>query len=119
MAGLAAEGFSVTQATVSRDLEQLGAVKERQGYRLAERSAAAGGRLAALVGEWVRSVAVAGHLVVLRTPPGSAHLLGVALDESDLPGVVGNICGDDTIFIALADPAAAQRLASDFDGYRR
>ncbi|WP_221766393.1 arginine repressor [Sphingomonas ginkgonis] len=111
VAALRERGFAVTQATVSRDLEQLGAVKERQGYSLPPRPSQAGDRLTAIVGEWVRSVAVAGNLLVLKTPPGSAHLVGVALDEAGPPEMVGNICGDDTIFIAVADPGAADLLA--------
>ena len=67
-----------------------------------------------MVRDFVRSVDFAGNLVVLRTPPGSAHLVGVALDRSDFPEVIGTICGDDTIFVAVRDmvsaPGLAQRL---------
>jgi transcriptional regulator of arginine metabolism len=68
------------------------------------------------VRDWVRSVDVAGNLVVLKTPPGSAHLVAVALDGTDLPEVVGTISGDDTIFIAVREakqaPAFARRMRS-------
>src|SRR5438876_2309501 len=98
---LSERGFAVTQATVSRDLVELGAVKVRRdgrvSYALPDQvnGARAGPRLATVVHDWVRSIAPAGNLVVIRTPPGSAHLVGVALDQADLPEVVGTICGDD------------------------
>ena len=114
---LAALGFAVTQATISRDLDQLGAVKVRRGgqtsYALPDHlSSSAAPRLAAVFRDWVRSIDLAANLVVIKTPPGSAHLVGVALDHSDLPEIVGTICGDDTIFVACAGAAEAGALAS-------
>ena len=112
-------GFVVTQATISRDLEQIGAVKVRRAgqlsYSLAgEVRAAPGPRLAAVLREFARSIETAANLVVIKTPPGSAHLVGVALDRAELPEVAGTICGDDTIFVAVRDvvsaPSLAQRL---------
>ena len=115
---LAEAGFAVTQATISRDLEQLGAVKIRRegglSYALPDQLASsswAGRRLAAILREWVRSVEPAGNLIVLKTPPGSAHLVGVALDQAELPEVAGSICGDDTIFIAVRDAGETPSLA--------
>ena len=111
-------GFEVTQATVSRDLEQLGALKVRRdgriSYALPEQLSTNGAapRLAPVVRDWVRSVDVAATMVVLRTPPGSAHLVGVALDEAALPEVVGTICGDDTIFAACRSAADAEAIAT-------
>jgi transcriptional regulator of arginine metabolism len=110
-------GFAVTQATVSRDLEQLGAVKVRRAgqlsYALPEQIGdAAAPRLAAVFRDWVRSVEPAANLVVIKTPPGSAHLVGVALDQSELEEIVGTICGDDTIFIACRGPRDAKALSS-------
>ena len=115
---LAALGFAVTQATVSRDLEQLGAVKVKRGgvlsYALAEQlgdSDWAASRLARIFAEWVQSIEAAGNLIVLRTPPGSAHLVGLAIDQAKLAEVAGTISGDDTLFIALrdgVDPAAIE-----------
>ena len=118
---LAGLGFAVTQATISRDLDQLGAVKVRRSgqvsYALPEQvRGSTGPRLAAVLRDWVRSIDVAANLVVVKTPPGSAHLIGVALDQSDLPEVVGTICGDDTIFIACRETAEAQALAAKFRG---
>ena len=115
-ARLAALGFEVTQATVSRDLEQIGALKVRRdgriGYALQLNAAAREpSRLAAVLRDWVRSIDAAAAVVVLKTPPGSAHLVGVALDEAALPGIVGTICGDDTIFAACRSAADAEGVA--------
>ena len=116
---LAGLGFEVTQATVSRDLEQLGALKVRRDGRISyalpdqlNASAAAPSRLASVLRDWVRAIDLAATIVVLRTPPGSAHLVGVALDESALPEIVGTICGDDTIFAACRDSGDAEALAN-------
>jgi transcriptional regulator of arginine metabolism len=113
---LSALGFAVTQATISRDLEQIGAVKVRRSgalsYALPESvGEAPPPRLAAVFRDWVRSVEAAANLVVIRTPPGSAHLVGVALDQSALAEIVGTICGDDTIFVACRAPADARALS--------
>lgn len=114
---LSALGFAVTQATISRDLEQIGAVKVRRdgrlGYALPDAAQPAPAlRLASLLRDFVRSVDAAANLVVIKTPPGSAHLIGVALDQSELPEVVGTICGDDTIFVACANVETAGALAA-------
>lgn len=116
---LSQSGFAVTQATVSRDLEHLGAVKIRRGgtvaYALPDQldgAGWAGRRLEAIVCEWARSIEAAGNLVVIRTPPGSAHLVGIALDQADLPEVAGTISGDDTVFVAVREPTMASALAA-------
>jgi transcriptional regulator of arginine metabolism len=117
-ARLSAQGFEVTQATVSRDIDQIGALKVRRngriGYALPDQltAAATPSRLASVLRDWVRSVDIAATIVVLKTPPGSAHLVGVALDEAALDEVVGNICGDDTIFAACRSTADAEALAA-------
>jgi transcriptional regulator of arginine metabolism len=114
-------GIAVTQATISRDLEQIGAVKVRRAgqlsYALPEgvRNGASP-RLAAVFRDWVRSVEPAGNLVVIRTPPGSAHLVGVVLDQSELGEIVGTICGDDTIFVACRAAAEAESLSVQLRG---
>ena len=118
---LAEAGYGVTQAVVARDLEQIGAVKVKRegklGYalpeRLGERNWAAD-RLTRIFAEWVQSVDTSGNMVVVRTPPGSAHLVGLAVDQAKFPEVVGTIAGDDALFIAVRsglppDPLA-QRL---------
>lgn len=114
---LSSLGFAVTQATISRDLEQLGAVKVRRegqlSYALPDQvHGAPGPRLAAVLRDFARSMDTAANLLVIKTPPGSAHLIGVALDHSDLPEIVGTICGDDTLFIACGSPEAAAELAT-------
>ena len=113
---LTKQGFAVTQATISRDLEQIGAVKVRRdgqlSYSLPEQVRdAATPKLAAVFRDWVRSIDPAGNLVVIKTPPGSAHLVGVALDGAEMPEVVGTICGDDTIFVACRTEKAGKKLA--------
>jgi transcriptional regulator of arginine metabolism len=122
---LAAGGFEVTQATISRDLEQIGAVKVRRNgqlsYALADdvRGDVRTGpdpRLAAVFRDWVLSVEPAANLVVIKTPPGSAHLVGVVLDQSELPEIAGTICGDDTIFIACRGTAEALSLSVKLRG---
>ena len=114
---LAGLGYAVTQATVSRDLEQLGAVKVRraghQRYVLPDEvTKAATPHLAAVFRDWVRSIDASANLVVIKTPPGSAHLVGVVLDQSDLPELVGTICGDDTIFVACRSAVEADTLSA-------
>ena len=114
-------GFAVTQATISRDLDQLGAVKvRRQGllcYALPEQEQEQAPRLAVLR-DFVRSIDTAANLVVIKTPPGSAHLIGVALDQSDLPEIVGTICGDDTVFVACPSNKAAAELTAKLQAER-
>lgn len=109
-ARLKAQGLAVTQATVSRDLDQLGAVKVKRGgvlrYALPDQIGDndwAAARLQRIFADWVQSVEAAGNLIVLRTPPGSAHLVGLAIDQARLDEVAGTICGDDTLFVALKD----------------
>jgi transcriptional regulator of arginine metabolism len=123
--GLAALGYSVTQATISRDLEQLGAIKVRRDNRLTYAMpqqltpGADGPEMRVVVRDWVRSVDFAGNLVILRTPPGSAHLVGVALDRAELPEVAGTICGDDTVFVAVRDAKRAPEFARRLEALRQ
>jgi transcriptional regulator of arginine metabolism len=114
---LRASGFDLTQATVSRDLEQLGAIKARRDGRVAyalpddlRGAMTSERRYRALFSEWVRSAEAVGQLIVVRTPPGSAHLVGVAIDEARRPEIAGTICGDDTIFVAVREIAQAPGL---------
>jgi len=118
---LARLGYTVTQATVSRDLEQLGAVKVRiageLSYALPDQiGGAPSPRIASVFRDWVRSVDTAANLVVIKTPPGSAHLVGVALDNSDLAEIAGTICGDDTIFVACRSAPEAETLSAKLSG---
>ena len=117
-ARLSALGFEVTQATVSRDIDQIGALKVRRngriGYALPDQLSgpATPSRLASVLRDWVRSIDVAATIVVLKTPPGSAHLVGFALDEAAPEEMVGNISGDDTIFAACRSVEQAEALAT-------
>lgn len=119
---LAALGFSVTQATVSRDLDQLGAVKVKRGgalrYALPDQigdSDWSAGRLARILREWALSVESAGQMIVIRTPPGSAHLVASAIDHSDLIEIAGTVSGDDTLFLAVRDGHAIPALIARFE----
>lgn len=114
---LAALGFAVTQATISRDLEQIGAAKVRRAghstYVLPDIDSTTPERgLASILRDFVRSIEPAANLLVVKTPPGSAHLVGVALDQTGLGEIVGTICGDDTLFIACRSAADAEIVAS-------
>jgi transcriptional regulator of arginine metabolism len=122
---LAAQGVQVTQATVSRDLEELGAVKVRTpagtAYAVTSDGQARPGtpeavdaRLGRLLEELCVSAEATGPHVVVRTPPGGANLLASALDRAGLPDVAGTIAGDDTVLLITRQPAtsAAGALAS-------
>ncbi len=104
---LRAAGMVATQATVSRDLDELGAIRlRREGqprYALPQAPAAGAAALDRLLAEWVVSIEAAGSLIILKTPPGSANAVANTLDAADLPEVAGTIAGDDTIFVALRD----------------
>ena len=120
---LGADGVEVTQATLSRDLEELGAVKLRGPdggapvYALPEdghpmRASGSGtSRLTRLLGEMLVSVDASGNLAVLRTPPGAAQFLASAIDRVALHDVVGTIAGDDTILVVAREPLTGTELA--------
>jgi transcriptional regulator of arginine metabolism len=117
---LALEEIDATQATVSRDLEELGAVRVRlpgvdgQVYAIADLpkdQVAPVEHLRRVLGEWVVDLGVSGNLVVVRTPPGSAHVVASALDRSNLDGVIGTVAGDDTILVVAADGVGGEAMA--------
>lgn len=108
---LAAQGIRTTQATLSRDLAELGVLKGASGYRLQDAAPEpAGDALDALVRRLLAGVEQAGNLVVLHTPPGQASALAVQLDRSSMRGVVGTIAGDDCVFVATRTPTSAKEL---------
>lgn len=125
---LASEGIETTQATLSRDLDELGAVKLRGAdggapvYVIPEDGSPVRGveggisRLTRLLGELLVSADSSGNLAVLRTPPGAAHFLASALDRAALHDVVGTIAGDDTIFVVAREPLTGTELAERFTG---
>jgi transcriptional regulator of arginine metabolism len=124
---LAGEGFAVTQATLSRDLVELGAVKVRAPHgglvyavpgEGGDRSPVAGvgreqldARLARLCEELLVSAEASANLVVLRTPPGAAQFLASAIDASVVPAVLGTIAGDDTVLVVTREPSGGQAVA--------
>ncbi len=118
------EGIAVTQATLSRDLAELGVVKGPGGYMLPGATPAhtAHAREAALANslrQHLVSVTRGGTLVVVRTPSGHANSLAVELDRAGLTGVLGTIAGDDTIFVATQDSEAAIRTARTLERMAR
>ncbi len=116
---LAAEGVVATQATVSRDLEELGAVKVRRAngesfYAIPEQPkdrVAPEDHLRRVMGEWVVEVAHSANIIVLRTPPGSAHVVGSAIDRAGLAGVLGTVAGDDTLLVVVSERSGGQKVA--------
>lgn len=112
-------GIVATQATVSRDLEDLGAIKVRTvdgetAYAIPEfepERKAPSDHLRRVMSEWVADVNHSGNLVVLRTPPGCAHVVASALDRSGLPSILGTVAGDDTIMCVATEKVGGARLA--------
>ena len=110
---LARRGIHVTQATVSRDIEELGLVKTRTGYRLpgaADPVTPPQLSTAVVLKEFLTDARQAANLVVLKTRPGNAHSIAVALDAEPWEGVVGTLAGDDTIFIATPGSRQAAQI---------
>jgi transcriptional regulator of arginine metabolism len=98
--GLARRGLRATQATISRDIQELGLVRSGAGYRIA----------AALVRELVLSVELVSPVAVIKTPPGTANLVARRIDEAGLPGIAGTVAGDDTIIAVLRQRGAGKAL---------
>jgi transcriptional regulator of arginine metabolism len=104
-------GYEVTQATVSRDIKELGLMKvplrngDGQQFKYVEPSAGPSytSRLHRVVAELAQSVRGAGNLIVLKTQPGSAMMLASAIDAADWPEILGTVAGDDTVFVAVAN----------------
>jgi transcriptional regulator of arginine metabolism len=116
LAALRKRGFAVTQPTLSRDLRELGLVKTPNGYVSPETLAPVAAfmpresrehRFEQLVRETLLSAEAAVNLVVLKTPPAAAQPLASAIDATPIDDLLGNIGGDDTIFVAFRTPAAA------------
>ncbi len=116
---LASDGMVATQATVSRDLDELGAVKVRVPGgdtvyaipHLPKDHAAPEDHLRRVLGDWVAEVAHSANLVVVHTPPGSAHVVASALDRAALPGSIGTVAGDDTVLIVASERTGGAKLA--------
>ncbi len=113
---LDAEGWAVTQSSVSRDIAALHLTKVDGVYRRPERHHAALSAHGQTIADSVLRCAAAGDaLVVLHTPPGEAGRVGLAIDRLAWAEVVGTIAGDDTIFVAVRDAAAQRRLLAALD----
>jgi transcriptional regulator of arginine metabolism len=103
-------GHVATQSSVSRDLREIGAIKTSNGYELPSSNESADQQVAA-VAELLRSITPAGsNLLVIRTGVGAAQRVGLALDRSGWPGMVGTIAGDDTVFVATESAHAQKNL---------
>ncbi len=109
-------GIETTQVTLSRDIRDLGLVKTPEGYRQLE-AAPQGPDVESAAGELLQDARVAQNLIVLRTSPGNANALAVALDKADWPEIVGTIAGDDTILVVTPDSSAAAKLRAKLLGY--
>ena len=124
---LSRKGFDVTQATLSRDLVELGAVKVREGRTLVYAVPGQGGDRTARVAPGIEEVSsrlrrqceellvtarASANLVVVRTPPGAANYLASAIDQADELNILGTIAGDDTIMIITTGAEQSQALAS-------
>ncbi|MGJ0120985.1 arginine repressor [Williamsia sp. MIQD14] len=125
---LAQAGIDATQATLSRDLDELGAVKLRAAdggagvYVVPEDGSPVRGvsggtdRLSRLLADLLVSTDHSGNMAVLRTPPGAAHYLASAIDRASLAQVVGTVAGDDTIFVVARDGHSGADLARMIEG---
>jgi transcriptional regulator of arginine metabolism len=117
-AALRERGLRTTQATISRDVAELGLVKAGRGGtqtyaippRLREAETSGEERIRTLLRDMPVEIREAGTMLVLRTLPGSAHPLAAALDRARWPEVVGSIAGDDTVFVAFADRGGLGRV---------
>jgi len=106
-------GITATQVTLSRDIRDLRLVKTREGYQ--EMSAEeTGPQFSMLAAEFLHDVRCAQNLVVLKTAPGHANSVAVALDNEEWPEVVGTIAGDDTILVIAPDSATANSVFAKF-----
>ena len=115
-------GFRVTQATASRDLEELGAVRGRDKdgesvYQLGKSSDDALSRVTPLPAKLILSVDHSANLAVIHTPPGAAQFLASSLDHAHLTGVIGTIAGDDTIILVSKKATGGAQLAKELLAY--
>ncbi len=116
---LEAEDIVATQATVSRDLDELGAIKVRVPggetvYAIPEHPVdriAPQDHLRRVMGDWVADVGTSGNIVMLRTPPGSAHVVASALDRAGIEDILGTVAGDDTLLVVAAESISGTELA--------
>lgn len=110
---LAGEGFEATQATVSRDIAEMGVTKTPNGYLLPQEA-----RLVRLLNDLVLSVERAENLVVVKSVAGGAQGVAAAVDAAAIGGVLGTIAGDDTILVIARDADGAGRFVEELERYR-
>ncbi|HEV3155587.1 MAG TPA: arginine repressor [Candidatus Baltobacteraceae bacterium] len=123
---LESQGFEATQATVSRDIKELGLAKvpikdggaQHFKYVVPQGEQSYASRLHRLVAELVRSVKSSVNLIVLRTPPGSAMMVATAIDEAQWPEIIGTIGGDDTILVIVSDAKFTPIVVARFNDLR-
>lgn len=119
---LAAEGVRATQATISRDLDDIGAIRThdegRLVYALPERNGPPVGFGKRVFAELVRSVAVSGHLVVVKTFPGMAPTVAAVLDQNGVDGVLGTVAGDDTVLVVADEATGGASVASAIEALK-
>lgn len=107
-------GFECTQATVSRDIEDMGLVKSSVGYVLPEEL-----RLQRIVSDMVEDVQAAGNVLVIHTAPGGAPGVSAVIDSAELKGALGTVAGDNTIMMVAETPEAAVHIKMSLDRLRR
>lgn len=112
---LQAEGYDCTQATISRDIMDMGLVKSREGFYVLPEEM----RLQRMVSELVEEVHLAGNMVVVKTYSGGAAGVSAALDKANLKGALGTVAGDNTIMIATETTESAQDVAGAINRLRR
>ena len=111
-------GHPVTQATVSRDLDALGAVKVRNGaepHYAIPTEAAGDAELARALADFAGTIDSSGNLVVVQTPPGAAHLVAGAIDRAGLASVLGTVAGDDTLMVVAKEHVGGEALAAELE----
>ena len=119
---LRARGFDVTQATISRDLDALGATRLKVGTRTLYRLGDAGVEDTAMralydaVDQYVETIETSGTLVVLKVPPGGAHLVASRIDGAGIDGILGTVAGDDTILVVADEAVGAHEIAGRIEG---
>jgi transcriptional regulator of arginine metabolism len=112
---LAEHGHAITQATASRDLQAVGAVKNGDGYVISDDRHLHSTALAEAIDGFAESIIASGNLVVVQTPPGAAHLLAAAIDASEVDGVIGTVAGDDTVLIVASERVGGARVARELE----
>ena len=110
---LSAKGIEATQATVSRDLEELGITKYRGADGRSAYALPDSNGVAQMLRQFARTIDASGNLAVVRTPPGAAAAVGSAIDAADLPGVLATVQGDDTLLVVAREGMTGQQIADD------